>query len=82
MNQYNNEEVVCIQCSQKYPIQNNIPLISSDIETIIQDIEKRKTEKPNWYIESQIQNRCNYLYRHHLKKRRIYLKDVFLYKIF
>jgi SAM-dependent methyltransferase len=66
----------CSGCSKRYPIVQGIPLFVRDPNSHKAEIETAQRTNPGWYLEKQPAEECS-PWRHHLKKRRLYLEKVF-----
>lgn len=66
----------CNSCNSEVHYTNNIPVLIKNFSEIQAQIEEaKKSSKASWYKESQ-ENQLSGPYRHHIKKRIIYLDSI------
>lgn len=65
----------CPRCEQSYPIKDSIFVLVRDLGALQQKLEGVTEKRKGWYTSEQIRNFENGPYRHHLRKRVLYLKD-------
>jgi len=66
----------CKGCGRGYDVVEGIPILLGDSERTLSELEKRKTERPGWYIGEQVVRTDTGPYRHHLRKRVRYWSSV------
>lgn len=66
---------VCEACGHAYPMEGDIPLLVRDWESTQDEIANAQNVLPNWYINEQPAEEVS-AWRHHLKKRRLYVQDI------
>lgn len=71
------DELVCCQCRQSYPVENNIPIVLANPGASLMDIKQKIRSNPDWYTSEQIDYAEKGPYRHHLRKRVKYLLGIF-----
>lgn len=68
-------ELACTGCGARYPVQGGIPLLTPDPATQEEELARVRANNPQWYIEEQPSEQAS-PWRHHLRKRRLYVQDV------
>lgn len=69
------EVLSCGICGRCFPIEGNIPLLVADISAHESSITRARAVNPEWYQTEQPQETVS-PWRHHLKKRRLYVSSV------
>ena len=70
-------DLVCQACQTEYPVKDGIVLLCEDYEAITRNIKGGLTDRKNWYVSDQIRSVDEGHYRHHIKKRIVYLEEMF-----
>jgi ubiquinone/menaquinone biosynthesis C-methylase UbiE len=71
---YTAESCICQECKQTYLVRDDIPILVRDWEQTDQMIEAAGEAKPGWYKLEQSTEAVS-PWRHHLKKRRLYVEE-------
>ena len=70
-----NRSLYCKKCHHLFPIQNEITLLVENFMAHEEGLAKARANNPDWYLNQQLPESEN-PWRHHLKKRRIYITNV------
>jgi len=65
----------CSHCDKSYPIKDSLFVLVRDLDALQQKLEGVTEKRKGWYTSEQIKNFEQGPYRHHLRKRVLYLKD-------
>lgn len=65
----------CNNCGHEYGVEQGIPILVRDQELHHRELEQARTVNPNWYVGEQAPEVAS-PWRHHLKKRRLYVESV------
>ena len=68
-------DLLCENCRCIFPIESHIPLLVSDLEGHEQSMAEARAVNPEWYLSEQSSETIS-PWRHHLKKRRLYVSAV------
>ena len=74
--QDNTEVIYCSQCTQKYTIENGIPVLLKNPHESFLEMDRRKESRPSWYISNQLDAIDRGPYRHHIRKRVEYILGI------
>jgi SAM-dependent methyltransferase len=70
-----NDAARCRYCSAIYPCAEGVPVLARDAQTLAGEIEEARRVNPAWYVAEQPPESAS-PWRHHLKKRRLYVERV------
>jgi SAM-dependent methyltransferase len=68
-------ELACGACGATYPVADGIPVLVRDWPAFRQEIEEARSVNPAWYETEQPAEEAS-PWRHHLRKRRLYVTGV------
>ncbi|AKR57787.1 hypothetical protein GCM10011321_33190 [Youhaiella tibetensis] len=68
-------EVLCTACGAHYPAEDGVAVLVADPVAHESDIARARQVNPGWYLEEQPAEAVS-PWRHHLKKRRLYVQDL------
>lgn len=66
--------LVCPDCGGAFPVEGGVPLLVPDLSVHEEAMAQARQVNPEWYREEQPQEAVS-PWRHHLKKRRLYVSD-------
>jgi len=64
----------CQTCNREYQIEQGVPILVRNWEQQERELKQARTVKPNWYVEEQPPEITS-PWKHHLKKRRLYVEE-------
>jgi SAM-dependent methyltransferase len=70
-----NDVAQCRACSAVYPCAEGVPVLARDPQRLAREIEEARLVNPDWYVAQQPPEAAS-PWRHHLKKRRLYVEGV------
>lgn len=65
----------CQHCKKGYPIKDSVFVLVKDLDALQQKLGQVTGKRSGWYTSEQLRNFEQGPYRHHLRKRVLYLKD-------
>src|SRR4051794_3270709 len=65
----------CVACAKISALENGVAALVADFGTHAAELERARTINPLWYVEEQLPE-ANSPWRHHLKKRRLYVQKL------
>lgn len=68
--------LVCASCQASYSNENDVAILVKDATALEADIARARDVNPNWYLTEQPMMEAS-PWRHHLKKRRTYVEQIF-----
>lgn len=69
------DQVACTKCGAKYEAADGVPVFTTDVEQLRDQIADARRVNPLWYEDVQPAEVAS-PWRHHLKKRRLYVQRV------
>ncbi len=68
------EKWQCRGCGALFPVEQGIPILVPSWQANLEKLEQGRAGKPDWYVDEQPSEAAS-PWRHHLKKRRLYLEE-------
>lgn len=65
----------CRNCATVFPCADGVPVLARDFQSLVGEIEEARRINPAWYVAEQPSESAS-PWRHHLKKRRLYVEGV------